>query len=217
MGKHPDTMAEAFCQAYAQMLDAKKAYIHVFSNVAGDFFDANGGVGRRHENMMRRKGVKPRINELLSQRSMASESRVRHEFEAIAFAKITDVVTWETKELLDDEGVPVVDDAGNQQMVSHLQLIDSDELSPKVSASIKSIKQTKYGLAIEMHDKLAALNKLALTHPALQGNKTGGDGDDDVPVLTLFNSENGDIQAALEDLQNREDLAAATQDDEEDE
>jgi hypothetical protein len=211
MGKHVDALCEEFAQAYAQTLDAKAAYEHVYEKFDPSFFSSkHRSVGRRANNMLRRKGVKDRINEILAQRSMASESRIRSEFENIAFSKITDVLEWETNPYQADAG------EGDGSPQPRLILKDSSQIPAHVQAAIKTIKQTPNGIAVEMHDKMAALQKLSITHKGLNSSDGTGD-DDDVPVLTLFNTEDGDPTAQLEDLQQREDMAMVMERGEEDE
>ena len=65
--------------------------------------------------------------------------RIAIERARIAFADIRSVVTW------GDGGVAIV---------------PSEAVAPEVSAAVAEVKQTNHGIAVKMHDKLAALDAL---------------------------------------------------------
>lgn len=206
MPKHPDEICESFCQNYVQTLDTKSAYEATYSVFdTGMLMDAKA-VSRRASNMMRRKGVKQRISELLAQRSMATEERVRTEIENIAFSKITDVVEFGETEDVDDEG--------NIVKEQFLRLKDSNEIPAAAARAIKAVKQTANGITIEMHDKLNALTTLAQTHAGLQKVSADEKAGAETPTLILFNSDEGMPTEHIEDLRKREDYVDAVDVDE---
>lgn len=207
MPKHPDEICESFAQNYVQTLDAKSAYETTYEVFDTSLLSDAKSVSRRASNMMRRKGVKQRISELLAQRSMATEERVRTEIENIAFSKITDIVEFGEVEDVDEEG--------NIVKEQFLRLKDSKEIPAAAARAIKAVKQTANGITVEMHDKLSALGTLAQTHAGLQKVSESSKADAETPTLVLFSTEEGLPTEHLEDLRMREDVALATQDDEE--
>lgn len=221
MPKHPDEITELFCQNYAQLLDAKRAYTATYSQFDTGMLSDEKAVSRRAGNMMRRRGVKPRISEILAQRSIATEERVRTEIEQIAFSCITDVVEFGSHEVAvtDKEGNAVTDADGDAVMesVQYVNLKDSADIPARAARAIKAVKQTANGITVEMHDKLSALSTLAQTHSGLQRVSDGEKKGAETPTLVLFNADDPTSKAALEDLQRREDYEDAIQTDEEDE
>ncbi|WP_299933637.1 terminase small subunit [uncultured Pelagimonas sp.] len=221
MPKHPDEISELFCQNYVQVLDAKKAYEATYSQFDTGMLTDKKAVSRRAGNMMRRRGVKGRISELLAQRSMATEDRVRTEVEQIAFSNITDVVEFGTKEIAvqDKEGNPVTDANGDLVMdsVPFVHVKDSSEIPAYAARAIKAVKQTANGITVEMHDKLSALTTLAQTHAGLQRVGEKDKAGAQTPTLVLFNADDPNSQAALQDLQKREEYEDALEADQDEE
>lgn len=95
-------------------------------------------------------------------------------YASIAFANITDVL--EITEGFRKQAVK--DERGNVEMVDvpykMVQLKDFEKIPDFVLSAIKSIKQTRYGIAIEMHDKTTALGQLG-ANLGIFGDRGTGD------------------------------------------
>lgn len=138
---------ERFAQEVAQGKTAEEAY-------------ALAGYSPSLKNAQRLKsseGIRSRIEEILSQAAQKAGitvERVLAEYAKIAFADITEAVTW-------GEAVAVQDaDGGEDRLVQSVVLMDSADLPKTVSAAIAEVKQTKEGLAVKFHSKTAALDAL---------------------------------------------------------
>lgn len=88
------------------------------------------------------------------QRTDITLDRVLHEIATIAFADPRKAVKWGPgvyEETLDD---------GTVARSSGVMLIDSDSLDDDVARTLAEVGNTKEGVKIKFHDKLAALEKL---------------------------------------------------------
>jgi hypothetical protein len=95
-----------------------------------------------------------------------TRSRIVDELGAIAFSDIGDVVDWdnETEHLQPSE--PGVGDGHGGKITKVIRarvlVIDKSKIDPRVRRAIAKLVMTDNGgLRVEMHDKLAALDKLA--------------------------------------------------------
>jgi phage terminase small subunit len=136
-----------FCRAFSRSLNATEAYLEVY----GGSSDSKS-TGVKASKLM----ALPKIRACLCELLELNEATVINELSKIAFASVTDVMTW------DADGA---------------HLIPSDEMSDRGKAAIKSIKvrtrtssRTIDGVEvieviteaeITLHDKLSALDKLA--------------------------------------------------------
>jgi hypothetical protein len=138
-----------FCRAYARSLNATEAYLEVYG---GGSTGRKAVAGVKACNLLKLPKIRAYLCELLE----LNEATVINELSKIAFATITDVMTWDA---------------------SGAHLIPSEELSDRGRAAIKSIKvrtrttsrlidgvevvETITESEIKLHDKLDALDKLA--------------------------------------------------------
>lgn len=99
----------------------------------------------------------------LSERTGITAERVLAEIARIGFSDLrkavrwgsTVAVPWGHKDAeLDENGSPF-------KAHTPIALVDSSEIDDDTAAAIAEVRQTKEGLAIKLHDKLGALDKLA--------------------------------------------------------
>ena len=92
------------------------------------------------------------------QRTQITQDKVLNELAKIAFANGTDfasLITGMKKEKVwNDETQEYEEVEVEKQFV---QFIDTDSLPPDKKAAVAAIKETRYGLAVESHDKVKAL------------------------------------------------------------
>jgi Terminase small subunit len=84
-----------------------------------------------------------------------SRARLIRELERLAFADPRDLVQWRRQPILDDEGY----ETGQFQDV--MTVTPSDRLTADQAASIRSVTTKSGALKFDIHDKVAALEKLA--------------------------------------------------------
>jgi phage terminase small subunit len=128
--------------------------------------------GDKAASLIARPHVRAGIDKMLEARAGATEGRIVDELAAIAFANITDFVEF----------------AGQTATVR-----DSADIPKTASRAIKKISSTKFGIAIELHDKIGALDKLGAKFQrfAKKTELTGKDGAPlPSPVLVVFNADN---------------------------
>lgn len=126
---------ELFCHEYAVDMNASAAYKRAGYSPKG--------AGENALKLLANYRIAERISELYAKRCEKADitaDRVLDELARIAFS-----------------------DIGNVLRIKDGQLIvyDTDELSPEVRACISSVRQTKHGLSVKLHDKPEALEKLA--------------------------------------------------------
>ena len=100
-----------------------------------------------------------------------TRSRIVDELGAIAFSDISNIVNWDDKFLDHQPGdVAMIDgeeiEAGKGGITrivrSKVRMLPSATIDPSISRAIASVSQTAKGsLKVKLHDKLAALDKLA--------------------------------------------------------
>lgn len=91
----------------------------------------------------------------LSEKVGLKAERVVEEIRRIAFANITDVMSW-------GEAVAVKDaETGEVTVAQGIALVPSYELPEHAQGAIAEVRQTREGLALKMHSKVEALDKLA--------------------------------------------------------
>lgn len=87
------------------------------------------------------------VRQQLSRAAGHDAEDILREYEAIAFSSMTDYAEWS-----DEDGVT---------------LKDSDKLSPQAMAAVKTVKEGKHGLEVQLHNKHKALKNLAKYHKLL--------------------------------------------------
>ncbi len=134
MAKELGEKKQAFAKAYVILLDGTEA-----AKRAGY---AKGSAHVTASRLLKDPRVKQQIAK--EQLKLAKDhdldpAKVLKELQLIAFARITDTVTW------NEHGVG---------------LVPSDQLTADQAAALAEVRQTKDGFAVKAHDKLAALDKL---------------------------------------------------------
>jgi phage terminase small subunit len=124
---------ERFCLELAKGKSQSEAY-----QIAG--YTPNEGNAFR---LTQKEVVKRRLEELLErmqERAVVSVDRLAKEYARIGYGDITDVLSFNGK---------------------RVKLKDSAQLGPDITAAISEVRQTKDGIVIKMHNKVAALDALA--------------------------------------------------------
>jgi phage terminase small subunit len=92
------------------------------------------------------------------QRTQITQDRVLNELSKIAFANGTDFASLVTgtkkKKVWNDETQEYDELDVEEQFV---RFVDTDSLPPDKKAAVAAIKETRYGMAVESHDKVKAL------------------------------------------------------------
>lgn len=147
---------EAFCQEYLRDRNAKAAAIRVgYSerSATSTGFD-----------LLQRDDIKERIAELsaayLAEVQQDAGSVLR-EMVGLAMFDIGDVLQWGSEQVLDDNGMPVILPNGQPALRPFINPINSGDLTPMQRRAIKSVSISDKGtFKLELHDRMAALNKL---------------------------------------------------------
>ncbi len=125
---------ERFVQEYLKDLNATQAAIR-----AGYSQNTAGKIG--HENLTKPE-IQAAVAKAMLQRAARTEvtqDRVIHELAKIAFSDLRQVADW----------------SGGQ-----ITAKDSGQIPDKVAGAISEVRNTKEGIAVKMHDKIAALDRL---------------------------------------------------------
>jgi phage terminase small subunit len=153
---------DAFCGEYLVDLNGAAAAIR-----AGY---AESGARQEAHRLLANPAIQERIAALQAERAArtaVTADKVLAEAGRIAFAKLTDVVRWGTREIsvgFDADGKRLSpQDLGDAAMVHtemapYVEPVDSDDLPEHVRAAISEVKLTKDGLTFKMHGKTEALN-----------------------------------------------------------
>ncbi|MEK4513610.1 terminase small subunit [Paenibacillus sp. FSL K6-2524] len=151
---------KTFVQEYLVDLNATQAAIR-----AGYSVKTAEAIG--HENLRKPK-IAEAIEKAMDKRSERTEitaDRVLQELAKIGFANISDYLKVNTaervveyKEQTDEEGnkthTPIFD------FVQAVELFDTDNIARSKLDAVAEIKQTKDGVALKLHDKVSALEKM---------------------------------------------------------
>ena len=99
------------------------------------------------------------IERALAERGGITRTRVVEELAKIAFSDIGKVVTWGPEATV----IRAPENGGAiERMESRITLLDSDEIEDDVRGAVAEVLQSANGaLHVKMHDKVAALDKLA--------------------------------------------------------
>jgi phage terminase small subunit len=176
-----------FVEEYLIDLNATQAAIR-----AGYSEDTAGAIG--HENL-KKPEIQDAISEAQAARSKRTEitaDRVLQELAKVGFANASDVVNWGTKEVAfgyDDDGKRLpswqIGDAAmvRNEMAPFVEPIDRDDLPEHIKAAVSEVKMTRDGMAIKMHDKVGALEKIG-RHLGMFKDKVELTGKDGGPIQT---------------------------------
>lgn len=92
------------------------------------------------------------------QRTEITQDKVLTELAKIAFANGTDfasLMTGTVKKKIWNEDTQEYDETDVDEQFVHF--VDTDSLPPDKKAAVSAIKETRYGIAVESHDKVKAL------------------------------------------------------------
>jgi phage terminase small subunit len=165
---------DAFCRFYVEKSNASEAY-----RLAYDVSPSTKPetVHRKAAELLANGKVTARLADLYASNQKQHEAiieQVSRQYQKVAFFDITQVLTW-------GETV-VVRNPDNGEIVSEtqsLQIKAAKDMPPEARTAISSIKQTKDGLEVRFHDRIAALDSLAKVHGMFKqvhehGGKDGG-------------------------------------------
>lgn len=161
-----------FCVYYVKYWNATKAYRKVYD------CDYRTGMASGSR-LLRNVKVREEINRLkaeLANGVMLDARVVLQKYIDIAFADITDFVSFGTKEIeepmINKLGFVVKDDDDNMVMVkypiTYVEFVDSNEVDGTI---ITEVKKGKDGVSVKLADKMAALNMLAKYTDLLNENE----------------------------------------------
>jgi phage terminase small subunit len=142
-----------FCEEYIIDLNGLKAAIRAKYSTA----TAQQQASRLLSNVK----VQAYIKELMDKRSARTEvkaDRVLEELASVGFARIDDFLKVEeqthTEVLgLDDEGKPIT----NTWTAKTVDIFETEKVDKKKLRAVASIKQTKEGIELKLHDKIKSL------------------------------------------------------------
>jgi phage terminase small subunit len=121
------------------------------------------------------------IERALAERGGITRTRLVEELAKIAFSDIGKVVTWGPEAAViraRENGVAIT------RMESRITLLDSDEIEDDVRGAVAEVSQSANGaLHVKMHDKIAAIDKLARVLGMYRHKIGTSDGQQIVPVL----------------------------------
>jgi len=133
MGPLKNNRHEKFALALTQGRSAVTAYV-----------EAGYRRNRSHASRLAASaGIQARVQELqaaAAEKVIITKAEILQELKRIGFSDIRRIAKWNGKEVV---------------------LKDSAELDPEVAACIREIAQTPQGVHVRLHDKIAALDKLA--------------------------------------------------------
>lgn len=112
--------------------------------------------------LMQREDVAARVAELqqdVCEKYDVTADRVIKEIARIAFGDPRRVMSWAGTRVERDQ--KSAGDGALALKPGHLTLTDSDDLTDDDVAMVAEVKVTKEGMSLKLHDKLAALEKLA--------------------------------------------------------
>lgn len=166
-----------FCLYYVKYMNATKAYQKAYET---NYENAQSNAHR----LMGNEGIRNEILRLKRERAagiLLDGNDVLQKYMDIAFSDIGDYLEYGTEEveLMDDEGLPLVDQNGDIRTYarSYVRFKNGTTLDNTV---ISEVKQGKDGVSIKLYDKMKALDFLAkytdllddLTKTQLQNEKT---------------------------------------------
>lgn len=117
--------------------------------------------------MLHRKDVMARIKELLEERYAVTPEKVKREYAAVAFSRVTDVMRWGLRRASQEEAADMFAAANGGQLPVDFGdpfpiVADLDALPDEVRAAIKTVVFDKDGnMRIELHDKMKGLDGLS--------------------------------------------------------
>ncbi|HAK44197.1 MAG TPA: terminase small subunit [Clostridium sp.] len=146
-----------FANEYLVDLNATRAYKKAYPGVKKEE-TINAAASR----MLRNVKVKEYIDKRMKDREIRTEitqDKVLQELAMIAFSNGTDFAKVVEKPIIMN-GIPVLDEEGNQRTYKDVELEITDTLSMNKKKAITAIKNTKFGISVETADKVKALELL---------------------------------------------------------
>lgn len=146
-----------FANEYLVDLNATRAYRKAYPGVKKEE-TINAAASR----MLRNVKVKEYIDKRMKDREIRTEitqDKVLQELAMIAFSNGTDFAKVVEKPIIMN-GIPVLDEEGNQRTYKDVELEITDTLSMNKKKAITAIKNTKFGISVETADKVKALELL---------------------------------------------------------
>ena len=147
-----------FCLYYVKYMNATKAYQKAYET---NYENAQSNAHR----LMGNEGIRNEILRLKRERAagiLLDGNDVLQKYMDIAFSDIGDYLEYGTEEveLMDDEGLPLVDQNGDIRKYarSYVRFKQGTTLDNTV---VSEVKQGKDGISFKLHDKMKALDFLA--------------------------------------------------------
>jgi phage terminase small subunit len=150
---------QLFVQEYLVDLNGTQAAIRAGYAESGAYHEAY--------RLLRNAEVLQAIEYALMERTGITRSRIVDELGAIAFSDLGDFVDWdnETQHVAADikDRIDADVETGDRPTITNrVTLKPSHKLTPALRRAVAKVSQDRYGnVRVEMHDKLAALDKLA--------------------------------------------------------
>lgn len=159
---------QLFCIYYVKLFNATKAYQRAYEC---DYMIANTNGPRLLVNAR----IKDEIMRLKQHRmndALFDKHDVLQKYKDIAFADMSEYIGWgyELEPIYDDDGVPLLDDDGNERMYkrSYVYLKNDVEVD---STIVTGVTKGKDGVIIKLGDKMRALDFLAKYTDLLNDNE----------------------------------------------
>jgi phage terminase small subunit len=150
-----------FADEYLIDLNATAAYKRAEYKVKSD-----NAAGVNANRLLRNAKIQKYIQERMNQREKRTEitqDRVLKELAKIGFANIDDYLKIDAKEYVigyEDDDDPDAEHIPIKHYAKYVDVFQTDSVDKDKLGAVSEIKQTKEGISIKLHDKVAALEKI---------------------------------------------------------
>lgn len=121
--------------------------------------------------------------------------RIVQELSRLAFSDIRQAISWQTRQTL--SGVDPVSGAAIYTSRDEVVIRNSADLPDEIAAAIISVRNTKYGVAVQLADKAAALERLTRILGLDKGGSLNQDGNNLTAIQITFASDKADDGGAI--------------------
>lgn len=144
-----------FADEYLVDLNATRAYKVAYPKVKADSTAASNG-SRMLRNDKVAEYIQQRQRER-SERTQITQDWVLQELYKIASANGTDYARVVEVTAKNEDGDDLLDSNGDPIMVDTVKIVPTEQLTADQRAAVSTIKNTRYGVSVETHDKVKAL------------------------------------------------------------
>ncbi|WP_363347134.1 terminase small subunit [Methylocystis echinoides] len=165
---------EIFAQEIAKGASQREAY-----RAAGYEGENEDAVDASASRLLTDAKVVLRVQEIQANAAKRAEITIERtllELAKIGYADIRKAVRW-------GEGVAVRDADGNETVSNGVSMLDSAAIDDDTAAAIAEVAQTRDGIRVKFHDKLAALDKIG-KHLGMFSERVELTGKDGGPIET---------------------------------